>query len=730
MDGVRRSEGAGVLGEADRRRDARDWRGAAEGYAAWLAQHPDDWGIWVQHGHCLKEQGDPLAAVASYRQAERGLAEDADLQIQIGHALKRAGDRAGARAAYARALDLTPDSDLAWREVATLLAEGGLAEAAAEEGAGLTLLGDLSVVFDLSDLLSWFGGNRAPSGIQRVQMEIVGPALRPGGAASTVLLAVFDAEAGLWRALPREIFLRLASLARAGADPLDPAWREAVGLAREAVAAAPELVFPQGAWLVNLGSSWWLRDYNLALRAAKARHGLRYAALVHDCGPLVVPEHNAPAMVAEFARWFAGLGAHADLLLAVSEATRKDIEALRAKLLPGLPAPPVSVLRLDAQPVRVPPAPRPHPGIAALAGRPYALFVGTLESRKNHLFVLNAWLALTRKHGAAALPLLVLVGRPGYLSDPALALLRNAPALRDGVRLLVDVPDSALAGLYEGALFTLYNSFHEGWGLPVTEALSHGKAVLAPDHSGLLEAGLGLALHFRHQSEPDFLEAVERLTFDAAYRHAQESKVRAGLQLRAWKQVTEDLLGRLSADAPAEGPPGPASPLAPPLGTLHRLAEIAAPLPSPEMALADLLRAGEGWHGAEEWGCWTRPGRALLRLPLPASAEGVLRLHLMLRGPARAQRVTLAMPGSGPGAEPLVMELAADSRAVAALEVPAGAGRVLELAIEADAAPESADPAAREVGVGVVSVMACAAQDLAARLAYLERQRFIWPEPV
>ncbi|MBU8538269.1 glycosyltransferase [Falsiroseomonas tokyonensis] len=721
MDGVRRSEGAGLLGEADRRRDARDWRGAAEGYAAWLAQHPDDWGIWIQHGHCVKEQGDPLGAVASYRQAERGLPEDADLQIQIGHALKRAGDRAGARIAYARALDLTPDSDLAWREVATLLAEGGLAEAAAEEGGGLTLVGDLSVVFDLSDLLSWFGSNRAPSGIQRVQMEIVGPALRPGVAASTVLLAVFDAEAAAWRALPREIFLRLASLARAGADPLDGPWREAVGLAREAVAAAPELVFPQGAWLVNLGSSWWLPDYSMALRAVKARHGVRYAPLVHDCGPLVVPEHNTPEMVAEFARWFAGLGAHADLLLAVSEATRKDIEALRQKLLPGLPTPPVSVLRLDAQPVRVPPAARPHPGVAALSGRPYALFVGTLESRKNHLFVLNAWLALIRKHGAAALPLLVLVGRPGYLSDPALALLRNAPALRDGVRLLTDVPDSALAGLYEGALFTLYNSFHEGWGLPVTEALSHGKAALAPDHSGLLEAGLGLALHFRHQSEPDFLEAVERLVFDPAYRQAQEAKVRAGLKLRAWKQVTDDLLSRLST-APPAAPPAPPPAV---FGTVHRLAEIAAPLPDPAMALADLLRAGEGWYRAEAWGCWTRPGRALLHLPVAASQAGTLRLHLMLRAPARSQRVTLATPG----AEPMVLELAAGGRAVAALEVPAQ-GEVLELAIEADAAPETSSPQAREVGVGVISVMACAAEDLAARLAYLERQRFVWPEPV
>jgi glycosyltransferase involved in cell wall biosynthesis len=709
MDGARQGEDAGLLGEADRRRDARDWRGAAEGYAAWLARRPDDGAIWVQHGHCLKEQGDLAGAIASYRQAERARPQDPDVAMQIGHALKLAGDRAGARLAYARALDLAPESDQAWREVAALLAQATPGEAA--ETAGLTLVGDLSVVFDLSDLLSWFGGHRAPSGIQRVQMEIVAPALRGGTAATRVLLAVFDAGAGFWRALPREIFQRLVALSRAGADPLDPAWREAVELARQAVAAAPELAFPQGAWLVNLGSSWWLGDYNLALRAAKARHGLRHAALVHDCGPLVVPEHNDPATVAQFARWFAGLGAHADLLLAVSEATRKDLERLRATLLPGLPAPPVSVLRLDAAPAwarpgQAPVAARPHPGIAALAGRPYALFVGTLESRKNHLFVLNAWLALIRRHGPQKLPLLVLAGRPGYLSEPALALLRNAPALRDGVRLLQDVPDTALAGLYEGALFTLYNSFHEGWGLPVTEALSLGKAVLAPDHSGLLEAGLGLATHFRHQSEPDFLDAVEKLAFDPAFRAAQEARVKAGLRLRGWAEVTEDLLDRLAAAPPgaAEAAALPAMP-----GLVQGLAEISAPLPDPAMARADLLRAGEGWHRAESWGCWTRPGRAVLRLPV-APGAGTLRLHLMLRGPARAQRVVLAASG--------------------ALELPATDG-MLEVAIEADAAPATAEATgATEVGIGVVSVMACAADDLPARLAYLERQRFVWPEPV
>ncbi len=717
-----------LIEEADRLRDARDWRGAADAYAAWLRQSPQDWPAWVQHGHAVKELGDPEGALASYRQAEHGLPRDADLQVQIGHALKRAGDATGARRAYGRALALDPGSDAAWREVAPLL--GDSLVAAAPEAEGLSLLGDPAVVFDLTDLLSWFGAHRAPSGIQRVQLELVGPALRAGAAAVSVTLAVFHPASAGWRALPKEVFLRLAALSRSGADPFDAAWEDTVATAQRALDAAPEFAFPEGAWLVNLGSSWTLPDYHLALRAAKARAHIRYAPLLHDCGPLVVPEHSPPDTASAFARWFSLLAPHADLVLSVSAATQAEAEALRATHLPGQPSPPGAVLGLDAAPVRPAAMAREHPGVAALAGQPYVLFLATIESRKNHLFVLNAWLALTRKLGAARMPLLVLAGRPGFGGDPALALLRNAPALRDGALHLDDVPDAALPALHRGALFCLYNSDHEGWGLPVTEALSHGKAVLCPDHTGLREAGAGLALHFRGGSEPDFLEKLERLVTDAAFRDAIATKVASGLALRSWQAISDQLLTVLAQqpDHRAMAPTPPSLPL----GAIQPLAAMAARLPGPALAVAEMIRAGAGWHAPEAWGCWTRPGRALLRMTPAAALGRRLRLHLLLRAPATPQRLRITLRGTAP----LSLALTPGSETVAALEVTLDQP-VMELSIEAEPAtvgaapdgpaPDGADEA-RQVGVGVVSIMVCAEEDVLARLDYLERQRFTWPE--
>jgi glycosyltransferase involved in cell wall biosynthesis len=57
-----------------------------------------------------------------------------------------------------------------------------------------------------------------------------------------------------------------------------------------------------------------------------------------------------------------------------------------------------------------------------------------------------------------------------------------------------------LRQLYEQCHFVLYPSFMEGWGLPVTEALSLGRHVIASDQGALPEAGLGLA-HLLHPAD-------------------------------------------------------------------------------------------------------------------------------------------------------------------------------------------------------------------------------------
>ncbi len=98
---------------------------------------------------------------------------------------------------------------------------------------------------------------------------------------------------------------------------------------------------------------------------------------------------------------------------------------------------------------------------------PYFLFVGTLEPRKNVPLLLEAWRSVRRRHAVD----LVIAGRRRADFAPI--------AEEPGLRILGEVPDAALPGLYSGALALVYPSLYEGFGLPVLEAMQCGAAVIA-----------------------------------------------------------------------------------------------------------------------------------------------------------------------------------------------------------------------------------------------------------
>ncbi|WP_158292414.1 hypothetical protein, partial [Paracraurococcus ruber] len=159
----------------------------------------------------------------------------------------------------------------------------------------------------------------------------------------------------------------------------------------------------------------------------------------------------------------------------------------------------------------------------------------------------------------------------------------------------------------------------------------------------------------------------------------------------------------------------PLAGLAPPLGTLHPLALLPGPDPSPAMALAELLREGPGWAALEAWGSWAVPGESRLRLPLPAeAADTALRVFLELAAPPEGGRFGLrATRERNPVGLLQRLEARPGERLFAMLTVPPGEGDLM-LAVEP---AEGAGGAER---VGVCSLMACRADDHAARLDYLE----------
>jgi hypothetical protein len=224
-------------------------------------------------------------------------------------------------------------------------------------------------------------------------------------------------------------------------------------------------------------------------------------------------------------------------------------------------------------------------------------------------------------HDAADVPVLVCLGKAGWLFDEAAEFLRARPALSAKIMLISSVTDQSLAALYQECLFTISNSFYEGWGLPITESISFGALPLIPCHTSLTEAGGRAAVYFRDDDLDDLSAKLETLIFSVEERKRLSDHARANSSLRSWKEVARefvDTILNMNASASARQE----ELMRVPIGRIVHIGKSNALIPSVDLAMANLLRDGLNWHKLEYWGTWTRPGIATIRLPLPDNVIG------------------------------------------------------------------------------------------------------------
>ncbi|MGE5646497.1 MAG: glycosyltransferase family 4 protein [Acidobacteriota bacterium] len=230
---------------------------------------------------------------------------------------------------------------------------------------------------------------------------------------------------------------------------------------------------------------------------------------IHDMTCWLTPELHAKANVV-WTQWFGDhIMKRADGIIAVSESTRRDllgildIDPARVEVIhPGVPEAFFQVTAEDVHAVR---------GRHRLA-RPYVLFVGTIEPRKNVPGLLAAWARLAPSLREEYE--LVVAGPIGWADRNTVEQLREA----EGVRYLGYLPEADLPGLTAGASVLAYPSLYEGFGFPVAQAMAAGVPVLTSDLSSLPEVAGDAALLVDPQSTEEIREGLDKLLTSPALR--------------------------------------------------------------------------------------------------------------------------------------------------------------------------------------------------------------------
>jgi len=300
-------------------------------------------------------------------------------------------------------------------------------------------------------------------------------------------------------------------------------------------------VLRPGDWVVALGAPWSHPDYATFIRAVVGRCGARFGMMVYDLIPLLRPEFCERGLTAAFSNSVGACLPIADRVLAISEATVTDVSVWAARKGIALRATPRAIPIGTGFSHLTPTSVLP----IGLSPGSYALFVSTIEARKNHVLAFRAWRRLLDELGPERMPTLVFAGRTGWMVTDLLQQIDNANHLGSKLVIVEDADDAALAALYAGARFTLFPSHYEGWGLPVSESLSFGKVCLAASTTSVPEAGGDFCLYHDPDSVTEAVALYRRAITEPELIPGLEARIRAEYRPTPWSATARAVLDAL-----------------------------------------------------------------------------------------------------------------------------------------------------------------------------------------
>jgi len=309
-----------------------------------------------------------------------------------------------------------------------------------------------------------------------------------------------------------------------------------------------------GDQLVLLDSSWH-SDLFAHVERLK-RDGVGMIAVIYDLIPLTHPQFYDTRLVEVFSEWFDWVTRTADGYMAISATVRDQVrEELRQRI--GVEQTHQrwfdffhlgSELDLHNDEAMV------EPRLKQLftTSEPVYLMVSTIEPRKNHAYLLDAF---EHAWAAGSTARLCIAGRVGWKCDALLARVRNHPELNQRLFMFNDLSDTSLEHAYAHASALVFPSFVEGFGLPLVEAMQRGLPAMGSDIAVFREIGGEFMAYFDLQDPQSLADLINGFQCSGQFPAARDV---ADWQWIGWREASLQLVER-SARNVLGAPTAPAS---------------------------------------------------------------------------------------------------------------------------------------------------------------------------
>jgi glycosyltransferase involved in cell wall biosynthesis len=264
---------------------------------------------------------------------------------------------------------------------------------------------------------------------------------------------------------------------------------------------------------------------------------LPLVSTIHDLAILKFPETAHPKILKRHQKSWKILKDRKAHIIAVSKATKKDIiEELQIPanrihvIYEALPQETVEVANNLSE------EKYDHIKEKLKIEKPYLLFVGTREPRKNLDRLIKAWQPLSNDYD------LIIAGEEGW--DETGGSAKKSESKSNGVikpRFLGKVSDQELVVLYSETACFVYPSLYEGFGLPILEAFSFGTPVVTSNVSAMPEVAGNAAQLINPHSIEDIRTGIEKVLNESKKEQQERlQKMIIRLQLFSWEKVAQE----------------------------------------------------------------------------------------------------------------------------------------------------------------------------------------------
>ncbi len=297
----------------------------------------------------------------------------------------------------------------------------------------------------------------------------------------------------------------------------------------------------KGDVLLLLDSSWMYPIWPAVKKAQN--NGAIVGLVVYDIIPLTHPYFFPSAIAKRFNNWFNQAIGHVDFFIGISETVQNEVQTYLQQNHPyyqahgrvgsfslGCTLDNISKNKFSGNRLK-----------KLFKGNSIFITVGTIEPRKNHKYLLDAFDLVWQQYPDAGL---YIIGKIGWLSEEIINRIKKHLLFKKNIFMYNSVSDTELDYYYSHSKALICPSFTEGFGLPIVEALHHGLPVLASDISTHRKVGKDFCTYFDINNPDCLAKMVINIEENGKLPQVRSNKE---YKLTTWKESCRELFTQVQA---------------------------------------------------------------------------------------------------------------------------------------------------------------------------------------